>query len=1157
LDRAGRIAGIGAWQVDLKSKKIIWNDQTCDLHGVEPGYVPTREESMAFYPMPDRLRVQEAIAAAVEEGRSWDLVVPFNNLDGEQLWVRTVGEVEFDDSGAVRLLGSLQDVTRDHLAQLKIEESRALLLEERRRLEGILDGTRAGTWEWNLATDSCIVNNRCAEMLGYDVEDLANLSITRWIQLEHPDDLPNTTARMEAYLQKKVDFFEAESRVRRKDGSWIWVLSRAKVSRWSDSEEPLWISGTYLDISERKAAELALSKTTSTLQSVLDSAVDVAVFATDLSQTITVFNKGAERMLGYDASDVVGKRNIAILFDRSQVALVRETLSLKLGREPTTQEAFDEVGSGAHGSEWNLLRKDRSLVPTSLVIAPMYGAAGEHLGYLGIGQDISRQKAYEESLRKAKIEAEQSSVAKSQFVANMSHEIRTPMNAILGMLRLLHSTPLTERQRDYADKTEGAAKSLLGILNDILDFSKVEAGKLELDPEPFLVEQLMADLSVIMSSNLGGKNVDLLFDMDPALPPCLRGDVLRIKQILINLGGNAVKFTQEGQIVIRWALAGLADGVAKIDVTVQDSGIGIAAENQAKIFEGFSQAESNTTRRFGGTGLGLAISQRLIQLMGARLVVSSELGKGSTFGFTFMLPVAEMPPAEDAVQSKVQVRTGLQVLLVDDNPVALSTSSSMMQSLGWHVSQAQTGEQALERVEQDVSGAAEHLDAIFVDWQMPGMDGWQTLRQVKRLYGERPAPALIMLSGQGRELLAKRSQRELELLNGFLVKPLTAGMFGHALMHAFDAPVPAASEESVHAARVHRLHGMRILVVEDNPINQQVAQELLKSEGADVTLADNGRLGVDAVASAQPPFDVVLMDLQMPVMDGLSAARAIRQELGLATLPVVAMTANAMASDRQACLDVGMNDHVGKPFDLTHLVEVLIRHTHWQVDATTAVAAAQLAPTPAAVQVQWPQGMDGDGALARMGGNIGLFVKTLRAFARDTAMLPDRVDALVNAGDIATARRELHGFKGLTATLGVNALSALAAKAEALAHPSDKPVEQTQQLRVLLAQIRTGVVLWMPALQALAGDLAQENETASDAPARPAADGVNLLDQLSELLEVLRNSDMQAMELHATLRQSCPDELADVFEPLDAAMAELDFEKATIECETLVAQLTQ
>jgi HPt (histidine-containing phosphotransfer) domain-containing protein len=270
-----------------------------------------------------------------------------------------------------------------------------------------------------------------------------------------------------------------------------------------------------------------------------------------------------------------------------------------------------------------------------------------------------------------------------------------------------------------------------------------------------------------------------------------------------------------------------------------------------------------------------------------------------------------------------------------------------------------------------------------------------------------------------------------------------------------------------------------------------------------------------------------------------------------------------MASDRQACLEAGMNDHVGKPFDLTHLVEVLIRHTHWQVNATVPHAPVQVAPGPAAVQVQWPQGMDGDGALARMGGNIGLFVKTLRAFARDTALLPDRVDALVAAGDIATARRELHGFKGLTATLGVNALSALAAKAEALAHPSDKSDksdksgEPIQQLRVLLAQIRTGVALWMPALQALAGDLAQENEAASEAAARPAADGVNLLGQLSELLEVLRNSDMQAMELHATLRQSCPDELAEVLEPLDTAMADLDFEMATVECEKLVTQLTQ
>jgi PAS domain S-box-containing protein len=384
--------------------------------------------------------------------------------------------------------------------------------------------------------------------------------------------------------------------------------------------------------------------------------------------------------------------------------------------------------------------------------------------------------------------AEQASIAKGQFLANMSHEIRTPMNAILGMLQLLQNTALTAQQLDFASKTEDAARSLLGLLNDILDFSKIEAGKMTLDPRPFDLDKLLRSLKVILTANLGAKSVALRFAIDDDVPRGLLGDDMRLQQVLINLGGNAIKFTPSGEVVLQVKVVQRSPSDALLEFAVRDSGIGIAPESLNHIFSGFSQAEASTTRRFGGTGLGLSISSRLVVLLGGELKVTSVVGEGSTFSFQLRMPLAQIP----------------------DQP-ALSTGT-------------------------------------------------------------------------------------------------------------FDS-----TERTQPLAKPKRLEGLRLLVVEDNKINQMVARGLLSKEGAQITMADDGQLGVDAVANMDPPFDAVLMDVQMPVLDGYAAARAIRQELGLLTLPIIAMTANAMASDRDACLEAGMDDHVGKPFDLDHLVATLLR----------------------------------------------------------------------------------------------------------------------------------------------------------------------------------------------------------------------------------------
>ncbi|WP_138513420.1 response regulator [Rhodoferax bucti] len=524
---------------------------------------------------------------------------------------------------------------------------------------------------------------------------------------------------------------------------------------------------------------------------------------------------------------------------------------------------------------------------------------------------------------KARVTAEQASLAKSQFLANMSHELRTPMNAILGMLQLLDGTELNDKQRGYTHNTASAARSLLSLLNDILDFSKVEAGKMTLDPRPFRTDQLLRDLSVILSANVGSKTIEVLFDVDPAVPHAVVGDDMRLQQVLINLGGNAVKFTEKGEVVIRLRLKATNGDRAFVEFAVSDTGIGIAPENQAHIFSGFSQAEASTTRRFGGTGLGLAICQRLVGLMGGTLQLHSTPGEGSNFFFTIPLQLA--PPVE--LVSPRHPLLAQRALVVDDNLVARTLLATMARSLGWEVDVADSGPEALRQVQARREAGAPY-QVIFMDWRMPEWDGWETTRRIREAT-QVNGPLILMVSANGRAMMAERTADEQALLNGFLVKPVTASMLLDAVMDAQAASATAATGANPAApqtlAKPQRLQGMKLLVVEDNKINQLVAKGLLKQEGADITLADNGRIAVDLLTAQPEAFDAVLMDVQMPVMDGYEATRTLRALPGFAELPVIAMTANAMASDREACLAAGMNDHVGKPFEIDHLVATL-RH---------------------------------------------------------------------------------------------------------------------------------------------------------------------------------------------------------------------------------------
>ncbi|MBK6999692.1 MAG: response regulator [Rhodoferax sp.] len=753
-------------------------------------------------------------------------------------------------------------------------------------------------------------------------------------------------------------------------------------------------------------------------------------------------------------------------------------------------------------------------------------------------------------LANAKALAETASRAKSSFVANMSHEIRTPMNAVLGLLQLLQLTKLDARQLEHVQKAQGAAQSLLAILNDILDFSKVEAGKLELDDAPLHLDELLRNLSVVLSSTLQRKEVEVLFQLDPGIARTLRGDGLRLQQVLLNLAGNAIKFTEHGEVVIalnRLESDPQADpNVERIEFSVRDTGIGIPADRLAAIFEGFTQAETSTTRRYGGTGLGLAISQRLVRLMGGELVVESTPGQGSCFHFTIDF-------RSDGATSHVVAHAPphvLRVLIVDDNATAREVLAAMAASFGWQAETVTSGLQAIERLREVESAGQPPFDVICVDWIMPGMDGWETIAHI-RANRTKHLPTILMITAHGRELISKQSAEQSQALDGLLTKPITPSMLFDAVMQATQGELVAQNfrSDQRYDNSARPLAGLRILVVEDNPLNQLVARELLASVGAEVEVAGDGRQGIVRVKTATVPFDVILMDLQMPGIDGYTATQVLRTEEGITT-PIIAMTANALSSDREACLAAGMNDHIGKPFDIHELTNLVLRYCRNNAtDQGSATLPALLASPELPPQ---PEGFDLAGALARVDGNRILFASFIRRFDTDRLTMLAAAAAALRQGDRIAAAREMHTLKGLAATLGAKVLAQQAAEAEA----SFKSVESHDDARHLV-ELGEGLDAAAAVLRATADAFdpphAPHTKDAEDVPLHHD----RVLEHLDELDALLGANNMRALDVFATLKREAGGIFSENLAALDDALLKLDFAAAREKIANLKELLTQ
>jgi len=804
------------------------------------------------------------------------------------------------------------------------------------------------------------------------------------------------------------------------------------------------------------------------------------------------------------------------------------------------------------------------LLGTAGVAALVLGIFTTLLFLLQVAHGNARRAAErrDQQLNQRTLEAESANRAKSYFLANMSHEIRTPMNAVLGLLQLLQHTELSQRQLDYAQKAQSAAQALLGILNDILDFTKVEAGKLELEQVPFRIDRVLRDLSVVLSVAVRNKDVEVLFDLDSTIPPALIGDPMRLQQVLLNLTGNAIKFTEHGEVVVVLRAIAVDAEHARIEFTVRDSGIGIAADKLTTIFDGFTQAESSTTRRFGGTGLGLTISVRLVRLMGGELQVSSEPGQGSRFYFTLDFTRGAADMTLDAEERRIpgsgtERRRRLHVLIVDDNAIAREVLQHMVCQLGWTPDVAVGGAEAIVRMEQAAANGRPY-DTVLLDWNMPEMDGWEVAQHIRAHHLGEKSPVIIMVTAHGRETLAERLESASNPLDGFLVKPVTASMLFDAVADATAGDTVSANRRMAATPPGQALVGLRLLVVEDNAMNQQVARELLTYQGAQVEVAGDGRQGIERVAAAQPPFDAVLMDIQMPVMDGYEATRILRQEMGWTALPIIAMTANAMASDREACLAAGMNDHVGKPIDINELVATVRRHcpmSHPTPSAKSpsappsALASAFTSPptNPASSVIpSMPVGFDLAAALQRLAGDRAFYAVLARNLRADQGDSIEQARRQLAAGDHTGAVRTLHTLKGVAGTLGAQSLAQLTAAVEA----SVKAGAPVSDSAVLLDRLAGTLAEAIEVLEGVANTFAPPAAipaTALPATAIPAAAANAIIPLLAELEPYLTASNMRALNILTALKQACGGALPAQHAALEAALNRLDFATALAE----------
>ena len=846
------------------------------------------------------------------------------------------------------------------------------------------------------------------------------------------------------------------------------------------------------------------------------------------NRTIVRANAAMDAIFGYEPGGMIGQTTASwYVTDADNQAMVA---------------GYEKMWRGEmNNQEMPLYRKDRG----STFYARMCGRAIDRSdpsrGTVWMIEDISIRKQQEIELKIARDKAQEAAQTKSDFLANMSHEIRTPMNAIIGLSNLVQKTELNPRQRDYVQKIHQSGKHLLGIINDILDFSKIEAGKLTVEKIDFSLQSVLDNVLTLVAEKAHAKGLELIFNIAADVPQRLVGDALRLSQILINYANNSVKFTDKGQIEIILRIAERKGDELQLYCAVRDTGIGLTPDQIKLMFQSFQQADSSTTRKYGGTGLGLSIAKKLAELMNGAVGVESVAGEGSTFWFTGWLGVSHQAPH---YRNPVHNLRDKRILVIDDNEAASIVLIDLLEHMGLEVMAAASGEAALECIQQQAD-IGKPFELLLIDWQLSGIDGVETARQIKEL--KPPAPHMVMVTGYDTDsLLPLAAAVGLEQV---LLKPVNPATLAEALMSFYTDEAESNSVGTDPQGKslpelVSSIAGSNILLVEDNEINQLVATELLAEGNVKVEVANNGKEALDMILARPTHWDAVLMDMQMPVMDGVTATIEVRKTISAGQLPIVAMTANAMVQDKEKCMAAGMQDFVTKPIDPEVLWETLLRvirpkatrqsATASNVNSLSASGSSAIAPIaidrfvlPAGIP-----GLDSELGLRRVSGKIALYETILRKYISGQATVVDELRAAVTQQDFELAKRLAHTTKGVSGNIGATEVQGIAAEIEAGLAENVDSVSILDKLTVLEAALA-------PLLQSLAACLPQEAKAVA-----VTVDVEKLAELRGQLTDLLKDDDSQAADLfeeHAKLFQAAWPEQ---FKSLETDLKNFDFDQA-------------
>ena len=1086
----------GIREVNTAAVRMLGFEHAADLLGLKPCEISPDVQA-------------DGVASREKEARLVAEVRRTGSLRFEWLHRKRTGEV-FPTEISLSVAGidgkpALLAIVRDLTERKRAEEA---LAASERKTRRILDTSKEGFWLIDNDTITQEVNPALCVILGRTREQILGRSIFEFTDEENKRIFKGNVERR---ARGEADIYEIS--FSQPDGTQVPCQVSASPLL-DDRGVKVGAFAMFTDITDRQRAEHEIKDRLMFQQALLNS-IPYPMFIKDAAARFVGCNAAYEKAFGVRSDSLLNKTVLELeyiaeaerhKFHAEDIAVIRDT--------------------GHVSYELPIVWADGQTHVTLYSVDGFRLGDGRPGGLIGFLVDITERKALEEELRVAKRKAEEATEMKSMFLANMSHEIRTPMNAIIGLSHLALKTTLTPKQRDYLSKVHNAGTSLLAVINDILDFSKIEAGKLDLESTDFQLDEVIGTVTTLTAQKAHEKGLEFLAHVAPGIPEYLLGDPLRLGQILTNFVNNAVKFTEQGELRLNIEQVERTGGKVQLKFSVSDTGIGMTREQSAKLFQPFTQADMSTTRKHGGTGLGLTICRRLVELMGGRIWLESEPGVGTTFFFTVWLEIGAAKGSGKIVPERL---TQLRVLIVDDNATAREILQEPLSTIACEVKSVASGPEAIAAVKEH--DAADPYDIVFMDWRMPGMDGLQASRHIKSDETLRTHPAIVLVTAFGREEVREEAERL--HLDGFLVKPVTKSMLMDTLVNVFASP---ADERAVGTDRTAmdtaRLQGLRVLLAEDNEINQQIAVELLEGVGAGVTVASNGCKAVEKLAASPTSFDVVLMDLQMPEMDGYQATAKIRADARFTLLPIIAMTAHATVEERQRCLASGMNDHVAKPIDPAALFDTVAKYykpTFQSVGATLGRDSSADQQSPARERLRMlslaptfflPEvaGLDAQDGLARVAGNRNLYLKLLRQFVEQQGSAAGQISAALAQGNAALAERIAHTLKGVAGNIGAKAVHASAGALEKLVRDHAAAADVASALHLVAAALD-------PLTAQLQAALPSEEPTTSQQTA-PQADPAQTGAAAALLLKLLSESDADAVEFieanHAVLRPLFP-----------------------------------